>query len=117
LLVAYFAVDLSSAAITSSPKAIMRLGCTSSSTHWTTSVLLYVGRRDIALCRSRGGGPVVTGARNATAFDSAAVWLLVASVTFVFFRWGPRSRYLYLPAMAFSLLASDGVLALQSVQV
>jgi len=70
LLVAYFAVDLSSAAITSSPKAIMRWGCTSSSTHWTTSVLLYVGRRDIALCRSRGGGPVVTGARNATAFDS-----------------------------------------------
>jgi len=33
LLVAYFAVDLSSAAITSSPKAIMRWGCTSSSTH------------------------------------------------------------------------------------
>ncbi|PYQ69215.1 MAG: hypothetical protein DMG01_29500, partial [Acidobacteria bacterium] len=40
----------------------------------------------------------------------AAVWLLVASVTFVFFRWGPRSRYLCLPAMAFSLLVSDGML-------
>jgi len=40
----------------------------------------------------------------------ATVWLIVALLPFVFFKWDNTARYLYLPAMAFSMLLAEGVL-------
>jgi hypothetical protein len=42
----------------------------------------------------------------------AVVWLLLTLAPFVFFRWAPATRYVYLPAMGLSLLIADGALAL-----
>jgi hypothetical protein len=40
----------------------------------------------------------------------ATAWIFIALVPFVFFTWGTSFRYLYLPAMGFSMLMADGVL-------
>jgi hypothetical protein len=42
----------------------------------------------------------------------ATSWLILSLLPFVFFRWGNTGRYLYLPAMGFSMLVADGVMQL-----
>jgi len=39
-------------------------------------------------------------------------WLVLALSPFLFFNWSNTSRYLYLPAMGFSMLLADGVVQL-----
>jgi hypothetical protein len=72
-------------------------------------VSLYVGKRGwieyalvsvaLAWILFRGTGLAVFG----------AFWMVVALLPFAFFTWGSTSRYLYLPAMGFALLLSEGI--------
>jgi hypothetical protein len=42
----------------------------------------------------------------------ATLWMLVTLLPFAFFTWGNTSRYLYLPAIGFSMLLGEGMLVL-----
>ncbi len=42
----------------------------------------------------------------------ATSWLILSLLPFVFFRWGNTGRYLYLPAMGFSMLVAEGFVQL-----
>ncbi len=45
----------------------------------------------------------------------AVAWLLLTLLPFVFFTWGNASRYLYLPAVGFSLLLAEGIVSLSDL--
>jgi hypothetical protein len=75
-------------------------------------VTLYVGRRDIANYLMIATGLTVLLLRGSRRVVFATSWLILSLLPFVFFRWGNTGRYLYLPAMGFSMLVADGVMQL-----
>jgi hypothetical protein len=75
-------------------------------------VTLYVGRRDVANYLLIAAGLTVLLWRGSRRVVFATSWLVLSLLPFVFFRWGNTGRYLYLPAMGFSMLVADGVMQL-----
>jgi hypothetical protein len=72
-------------------------------------VSLYVGKRgwiEYGLVTVVLGWILLRGTRLAI---FGASWMVIALLPFAFFTWGSTSRYLYLPAMGFALLVSEGV--------
>ncbi len=72
-------------------------------------VALSVGRHDVANYLLITGVMIVLLLRGSRRVVFATAWLLLTLLPFVFFRWANTSRYLYLPAMGFSMLVADGV--------
>jgi hypothetical protein len=75
-------------------------------------VALYVGKGNAAnyafvVCAIAA----VLASRNRRVLCAGA-WIAVTLAPFVFFTWGTSFRYLYLPAMGFSMLVAEGVLQL-----
>jgi hypothetical protein len=75
-------------------------------------VTLYVGRRDIANYLMIATGLTVLLLRGSRRVVFATSWLILSLLPFVSFRWGNTGRYLYLPAMGFSMLVADGIMQL-----
>jgi hypothetical protein len=75
-------------------------------------VALYVGRGNLANYLLIAGGLSGLLLRGSRRVVFATSWLILALSPFVFFTWGNASRYLYLPAMGFSMLMAEGVLQL-----
>jgi hypothetical protein len=73
---------------------------------------LYVGRGDIANRVLIAVGLVALMLRGSRRVVFATSWLVLALLPFVFFTWSNTSRYLYLPAMGFSMLLADGIMRL-----
>jgi hypothetical protein len=71
---------------------------------------LYVGRGDIANFVLIAIGVLALLLKGSRRVVFATAWLLLALLPFVFFTWSNTSRYLYLPAMGFSMLVAEGVL-------
>lgn len=113
LLVAYLAVDLQ----VNSRNYVVAEGHYGVGGHVVTNALdylvaLYVGRRDLAnyvLVVVGLGALMLFGSRRVV---FATSWLVLALLPFVFFTWGNTSRYLYLPAMGFSMLVAEGLVHL-----
>ena len=76
---------------------------------------LYVGRGDVAnfVLIAVGVVALLIGGSRRVVF--ATLWLLLALAPFVFFTWSNTSRYLYLPAMGFSMLVAEGVVWLDRI--
>ena len=116
LLIAYLAVDLQ----INRRNYLVTEGSYRVGSHVVTNALeyvvaLYVGRRDAAnYALIAVGLPLLLwwGHRRAR---FATMWVLLALLPFVFFTSGTASRYLYLPAIGFSMLLADGVMWLDRV--
>jgi hypothetical protein len=70
---------------------------------------LYVGRRDVlnyVLIAIGLGSLLAFGSRRVR---FATCWMLLALAPFLLFNWGNTSRYLYQPAIGFSLLVAEAV--------
>jgi hypothetical protein len=80
-------------------------------------VTLYVGRREVANYLLIVAGLTVLLLRGSRRVVFATLWLILSLLPFVFFRWGNAGRYLYLPAMGFSMLVADGVMLLDRLLV
>lgn len=113
LLALYLAVDLQ----VNSRNYVVAEGHYGFGRHVVTNALdylvaLYVGRRDLAnyLLVGVGLGALLWRGSRRTVF--ATCWLILALSPFVFFTWGNTSRYLYLPAVGFSMLVAEGVVFL-----
>jgi len=72
---------------------------------------LYVGRRDWLNHAVIAVGIVTLLVRGNSRVRFATCWMLVALAPFLSFNWGTTSRYLYQPAIGFSLLLAEAVLA------
>jgi hypothetical protein len=114
LLAAYLAVDMQ----INSRNYLVTEGSYRLGPHVVTNALeyvvaLYVGRRDAAnyVLVAIGLPLVLLWGHSRARF--AAAWVVLSLLPFVFFTSGTASRYLYLPAMGFSLLLADGVLSLE----
>jgi hypothetical protein len=75
-------------------------------------VTLYVGRRDVANYLLIAAGLTMFLLRGSRRVVFATFWLILSLLPFLPFRWGNTGRYLYLPAMGFSMLVADGVMQL-----
>jgi len=75
-------------------------------------VALYVGRRDIVNYLLSVAILAVLFRFGSRRVIFAAAWLLIALAPFALFKWDNTSRYLYLPAMGFSMLIADGVVTI-----
>jgi hypothetical protein len=64
---------------------------------------LYVGRRDWLNYAVITGGVVLLLVRGSARVRFATCWMLLALAPFLAFNWGNTSRYLYQPAIGFSL--------------
>ena len=73
---------------------------------------LYVGRRDWLNYAVIAFGVVVLLVRGNARVRFATCWMLMALAPFLSFNWGNTSRYLYQPAIGFSLLLAEGVMQL-----
>jgi len=73
---------------------------------------LYVGRRDLLNYAVIGVGVIVLLVRGSARVRFATCWMLLALAPFLSFNWGNTSRYLYQPAIGFSLLLAEGVMQL-----
>lgn len=73
---------------------------------------LYVGRRDWLNYAVIAVGIVVLLVRGSARVRFATCWMLLALAPFLSFNWGNTSRYLYQPAIGFSLLLAEGVMQL-----
>ena len=73
---------------------------------------LYVGRRDLLNYAVIVVGIVLLLVRGNARVRFATGWMLLALAPFLSFNWGNTSRYLYQPAIGFSLLLAEGVLLL-----
>ena len=73
---------------------------------------LYVGRRDWLNYAVITVGVVVLLVRGNARVRFATCWMLLALAPFLSFNWGNTSRYLYQPAIGFSLLLAEGVMQL-----
>jgi hypothetical protein len=71
---------------------------------------LYVGRGDIANYALVAAGVVALLLEGSRRVVFATSWMVLALLPFVFFTWSNTSRYLYLPAMGFSMLVAESVL-------
>jgi len=72
---------------------------------------LYVGRRDWVNYAAIAIGVVILLVRGNPRVRFATCWMVLALAPFLSFNWGNTSRYLYQPAIAFSLLLAEAVLA------
>jgi hypothetical protein len=72
---------------------------------------LYVGRRDWLNYAVIAIGVVTLLVRGNSRVRFATCWMLLALAPFLSFNWGNTSRYLYQPAIGFSLLVAEAVLA------
>jgi hypothetical protein len=73
---------------------------------------LYVGRRDWLNYAVIAVGVVVLLVRGSARVRFATCWMLLALAPFLSFNWGNTSRYLYQPAIGFSLLLAEAVMQL-----
>ncbi len=76
---------------------------------------LYVGRRDALNYAGIAIGLALLILRGNRRVRFATWWMLLALAPFLFFNWGNTSRYLYLPAIGFSMLLAEGVMCLDRV--
>jgi hypothetical protein len=76
-------------------------------------VALYVGRRDWLNYAVIAMGVVLLLVRGNSRVRFATCWILLALAPFLSFNWGNTSRYLYQPAIGFSLLLAEAVMALE----
>jgi len=76
---------------------------------------LYVGRRDWVNYAAIVIGIVMLLVRGNSRVRFATCWMLLALAPFLSFNWGNTSRYLYQPAIGFSLLVAEVVAAFDSV--
>ncbi|HEU5259685.1 MAG TPA: hypothetical protein VFU28_27045 [Vicinamibacterales bacterium] len=76
---------------------------------------LYVGRRDWLNYAAIAGGLVILLVRGNSRVRFATWWMLLALAPFLSFTWGNTSRYLYQPAIGFSLLLAEVVAAFDRV--
>jgi len=72
---------------------------------------LYVGRRDWVNYAAIAIGVVLLLVRGNSRVRFATCWMLLALAPFLSFNWGNTSRYLYQPAIGFSLLLAEAVAA------
>ena len=72
---------------------------------------LYVGRRDWLNYSVIALGIVTLLVRGNARVRFATCWMLLALAPFLSFTWGNTSRYLYQPAIGFSLLLGEAVMA------
>jgi len=72
---------------------------------------LYVGRRNWLNYAVIAIGVVMLLVRGNTRVRFATCWMLLALAPFLSFNWGNTSRYLYQPAIGFSLLLAEAVVA------
>jgi hypothetical protein len=84
--------------------------------HMVTNALnyieaLYVGRRDWLNYAVITIGIVTLLVRGNSRVRFATCWMLLALAPFLSFTWGNTSRYLYQPAIGFSLLLGEAVMA------
>ena len=115
LTIAYLAVDI----WINSRNYVVSQGHYTLGLHIVTNALdyiqaLYVGRRDWI-----NYGVIVVGTTALLAGGSARVrfatcWMLLALAPFLSFNWGNTSRYLYQPAIGFSLLLAEAVLTIDT---
>lgn len=75
---------------------------------------LYVGRRDWINYVAIAGVVTALLIRGNARVRFATCWMLLALAPFLSFNWGNTSRYLYQPAIGFSLLLAEGVLAIDN---
>jgi len=73
---------------------------------------LYVGRRDVLNYVVIVAGVIVLLLRGNARVRFATCWMVLALAPFLSFNWGNTSRYLYQPAIGFSLLLAEGVMLL-----
>jgi hypothetical protein len=73
---------------------------------------LYVGRRDWLNYAVIAIGVATLLVRGNPRVRFAACWMLLALAPFLSFNWANTSRYLYQPAIGFSLLLAEAMLAL-----
>ena len=76
---------------------------------------LYVGRRDALNYAVIAIGLTLLILRGNRRVRFATWWMLLAMAPFVFFNWGNSSRYLYQPAIGFSMLLAEAVMYLDRV--
>jgi hypothetical protein len=73
---------------------------------------LYVGRRDALNYTAIVIGLAALLVRGNARVKFATCWMLLALAPFLLFNWGNTSRYLYQPAIGFSLLLAEAVMQL-----
>ena len=73
---------------------------------------LYVGRRDVLNYVAIAVGVIALLVRGNRRVRFATCWMLLALAPFLSFNWGNTSRYLYQPAIGFSLLLAEAVMLL-----
>ena len=73
---------------------------------------LFVGRRDAVNYAAIAIGIVMLLVRGNSRVRFATGWMLLALAPFLSFNWGNTSRYLYQPAIGFSLLLAEAVMVL-----
>ena len=76
---------------------------------------LYVGRRDALNYAVIAIGLALLILRGNRRARFATWWMLLALAPFLFFNWGNASRYLYQPAIGFSMLLAEGLVYLDRV--
>jgi hypothetical protein len=76
---------------------------------------LYVGRRDALNYGVIATGIVLLLFRGSRRVQFATWWMLLSLAPFLFFNWGNTSRYLYQPAIGFSMLLAEAVMYLDRV--
>jgi hypothetical protein len=76
---------------------------------------LYVGRRDWLNYAAIASGIIILLVRGNSRVRFATWWMLLALAPFLSFNWGNTSRYLYQPAIGFSLLLAEVVAAFDRV--
>ena len=112
LTVVYVAVDL----WINSRNYVVSQGYYTVGFHIVTNALnyidaLYVGRRDWVNYAAIAIGIVLLLVRGNSRVRFATCWMLLALAPFLSFNWGNTSRYLYQPAIGFSLLLAEAVAA------
>ena len=73
---------------------------------------LYIGRRDVLNYVVILAGVATLLVRGNPRVRFATSWMLLALAPFLSFNWGNTSRYLYQPAIGFSLLLAEAVIML-----
>ena len=76
---------------------------------------LYVGRRDALNYAVIAIGVALLLVRGNRRVKFATCWMLLALAPFLFFNWANTSRYLYQPAIGFSMLLAEAVMYLDRV--
>ena len=73
---------------------------------------LYVGRRDVLNYAVIAVGTALLLIFGSRRVRFATAWMLISLSPFLLFNWGNTSRYLYQPAIGFSMLLADAILFL-----